>query len=116
MTETTVRPDARMSASGRGRQSADNSDWNPNTAVTSPQDVNIPRLTRYMFPRLTDEEWKQRGRTLRRRHAKYFQDHPRELKAFAQPRPASVANIIEKMNARTRRDERRQQRRANGFV
>ena len=105
-----------VGAAGRGRDSADNSDSNPNTAVASTQDVNIPPLCRDMFPRLTDEEWKQRGRTLRRRHAKYFQDHPRQLEAFGQPRPASVANIIEKMHARARRDERRQWRRANGFV
>jgi hypothetical protein len=63
----TVRPDSGGTETGRGRELAERSDSNPNTATPPAQDPNSgPLLRREQFPRLSDDQWRERRAVLRR--------------------------------------------------
>jgi hypothetical protein len=110
---------------GRGREQADRSSRAHEkstsfrveqvSAPPSPAQVRIPPFTRIQFPNLTDEQWRERRRKLKRRHIEFWQEHPREFDAaFVQPRPANVIDFVMETYKRLARDERRRQRRAGG--
>ena len=100
---------------------------NPSTDVARAQYYSAPpRLSREPFPRLTDEQWRERRRVLRRlQQRRWYELHQRERERNERrdrwpPKPkrwaGSIISYLECMRRHQRRDERRQRRRASGFV
>ena len=95
---------------------------------SSPVQPIVPRLKHEHFPRLNDQQWRERSRTLRRLNAKYFRERAEaEARAQCVPHCYQVAypakptgkspvviDFVQRSYAWIARDERRQARRAEG--
>lgn len=90
------------------------SDPDPNTGVTSGQAGMSAPPRREQFPHLTLAQWCGRARVLRHRHDEFWKQHPEQYEAFALPRAPNVIDLVTRMYARQRRNERRAARRAEG--